>query len=111
MADNEKKLVDERIKALEAQLQSAEAAQAKRGDDLERELTELRGKHDFQRKRADKAEGQLRRATPAQDGDRVVLGGQIHRVINCFRADNTFVEVKRGHCDEGITLVAIDKVF
>lgn len=48
------------------------------------------------------------RADP--NDDYVMLGGKAHPIIGNFRADNTFVEVKRGHCPEGITLIAIDKV-
>lgn len=42
--------------------------------------------------------------------DSVSFMGNTYRIIGDFRADNTFVEVKRGHCPEGVTLLAIDKV-
>jgi hypothetical protein len=102
MADEKKQSADDRIKELEAQLQAVEAthtAQATRGDELEKKLKAANA-------RADKAEAQAK----GPQGNHVILDGQCHKVIGVFRADNTFVEVKRGHCDEGVTLVAIDKV-
>lgn len=115
MADENKKTAEDRVRELEAQLQAVEAthtAQAKRGDDLERELTDVKNKHEFQRKRADKLEAQLKRTAPESPrGDHAVVGGKSYPIVGSFRADNTFVEVKKGHCDEGLTLLAIDKVF
>ena len=40
-------------------------------------------------------------------GDCVIFEGKTYEIKGHFRADNTFVEVKRGHCDEGCTLIAI----
>lgn len=114
MADNEKNLSD-RIKELEAQLKAVEDThvfQAKRGDDLEAQLRDAQGRHEFQRKRADRAEAKLKsQPAAASSKDCVLLDGAAYDIIGTFRADNTFVEVKRGHCDEGTTLVAIKKVF
>lgn len=93
--------------------------------ELQALLKEQTEKHSFQTKRADDLEkrlkiaaaavrkyeaarGQLEVAAPT--GDRVVLGGLDYMITGTFRADNTFVEVKRGHCEEGVTLIAIDKV-
>lgn len=104
MADNEKKLTEDRIKELEAQLQAVEAthtAQAKRGDELEKRVKDLNAKL--------KVSEAHQTARPT--GNHVVLAGKTYAVLDTFRADNTFVEVKKGHCDEGITLVAIQKVF
>jgi hypothetical protein len=114
MAENTAKATEDRIRELEGQLQAVEAthtAQAKRGDDLEATLKEMHAKHEFQRKRADKAEAKLKLAPGSPAGDHVVLEGRVYPIVGSFRADNTFVEVKRGHCDEGITLVAIQKAF
>jgi len=91
--------------------------------ELEALLKEQTDKHSYQTKRADDLEKRLKvaaaavrkyetaRAAEAEAtaSDRVVLDGQEHRIIGAFRADSTFVEVKRGHCPEGVTLVAIDK--
>lgn len=41
------------------------------------------------------------------EGDYVSWRGEVHQIIGDFRADNTFAEVKRGHCPEGVTLLAI----
>lgn len=43
------------------------------------------------------------------DSTHVRVDGKNHKILGMFRADNTFVEVKRGHCHEGVTLVAIDR--
>lgn len=43
----------------------------------------------------------------APEGDYAFFGGEFHKIIGDFRADNTFAEVKRGHCPEGVTLLAI----
>ena len=48
----------------------------------------------------ERAKKQKPSKTSAPEGDHVVFRGH-------FRADNTFAEVKRGHCDEGCTLIAI----
>lgn len=49
------------------------------------------------------------RATAQPSGDYAVFGGVTYKIIGDFRADNTFSEVKKGHCDEGITLLAIER--
>lgn len=95
--------------------------------ELEALLKEQTEKHNFQKKRADglqksldaaitriderqKVIDGLRETTGTNDGhDHVILAGVAHEIIGTFRADNTFSEVKRGHCDEGVTLVAIGK--
>lgn len=92
--------------------------------ELQALLKEQTEKHSFQAKRADDLEKRLKiaaaavrkyeatlgvREAAAPVGDRVVLGGLNYAIAGTFRADNTFVEVKRGHCEEGITLVAINK--
>ncbi len=41
--------------------------------------------------------------------DQVILGGVSYAVLTTVRADNTFHEVKRGHVDEGLTMVVINK--
>lgn len=55
--------------------------------------------------------GLLRKTKVAKTptGDYVSFKGEHHKVIGDFRADNTFSEVKRGHCPEGVTLIAIEK--
>lgn len=45
----------------------------------------------------------------APEGDHVVFEGKTYAVKGAFRADNTFAEVKRGHCEEGCTLIAIER--
>lgn len=96
-------------------------------EQLQAQLKEQTEKHNFQKKRAEaleksltgaiakvderqKAIDDLREQTGSADGhDHVILGGVAHEIIGTFRADSTFVEVKRGHCEEGVTLVAIGK--
>lgn len=43
-------------------------------------------------------------------GDYVVFKGETHQIIGDFRADANFDQVKKGHCDEGITLIAIARL-
>jgi hypothetical protein len=107
---------DARIKELEAQLQSVEkthAFQAERADKLEADLKVANEKHEFQRKRATRLESTLKDlqkpSEPIAPEGEIVFKGQSYRVLGDFRADNTFAEVKRGHCPEGVTLIAIDK--
>jgi len=93
-----------RIKDLEEQLLAAKA-QAKSESD----------KHDFQTRRADKLEADLSAAKKSKGpkmpaGDFVQLENKIYDVLTTVRADNTFVEVKRGYVSEGATMVVIDKV-
>lgn len=80
---------------------------------LEAELKSASGKLDLQRKRAEKLEAMLRtqksESLPIRSGFEVRVDGVEYHVLGDFRADNTFAEVKRGHCPEGVTLVAIDK--
>lgn len=93
---------------------------------LEGLLKEQTEKHLFQKKRADSFEKGLAGATARLDDcqskidqlqqsardalvDAVVLGGVTYDITGTYRADNTFSEVKRGHCEEGVTLVAIGK--
>lgn len=100
-----------RIKELEDLLKSVEkthAFQADRADKLEADLKAANEKHNFQKKRADKLEAFSKNAPPAK-GIFVLIDGVQYESIGDFRADNTFVEVKRGHCPEGVTLVAINK--
>lgn len=96
---------DARITDLESKL-SAEAEthafQTNRGDALQKQLDAANAQiKDLQAKAKKGA------AAPPADG--VYIGGTRHDIIGNFRADNTFVEVKRGHCPEGVTLVAIAK--
>jgi hypothetical protein len=109
---------DARINELETQLQAVEkthAFQAERADKLEADLKTSNEKHEFQKKRAGKLEAALKdlstsaKAASPTSGIVVIVDGVTQTVIGDFRADNTFVEVKRGHCPEGVTLVAIDK--
>lgn len=110
---------DARITELETRLTAVEkthAFQAERADKLEVELKAANEKHDFQKKRAGKLEAALKDvqitakvAPVAGSGITVAIDGVTQTVIGNFRADNTFAEVKRGHCPEGVTLVAIDR--
>ena len=113
---------DARIKELEEILKATEktqAFQAERADKAEAGLKSANEKHSFQKKRADKVEADLARVlhTHAEDeavnqvptGDYASFGGTTYAIIGDFRADNTFAEVKRGYCPEGITLLAINK--
>ena len=100
---------DARISELESQLKSVEsthAFQAERADGLEQELKKLDEKYQFWKKRAGKLEAQSK----SRAGISVTIDGQVQNVIGDYRADNTFVEVKRGFCPEGVTLIAIDKI-
>lgn len=74
---------------------SAQTVQQKRLDDLEKTNTQLQVK--------------LKANKSAPTGDVVYLGGVSYPVVTTVRADQTFVEVKRGHVNEGATLVVIDK--
>ncbi len=86
---------------------------------LETELKASNDRHELQRKRATKLEAELGRlqrksaedeaASARPSGDYVQFRGATYDIIGDFRADNTFAEVKRGHCPEGVTLIAIDK--
>ena len=73
------------------------AYQAKRADDLQVQLT------------AATAKGKAAPTSPTPKHDHAVVGGVVHRIIGNFRAGNTFEEVKKGHCPEGVTLLAIEK--
>lgn len=94
--------------------------------ELTKKLKTETDKHAFQKRRADGLQKSLdeqqatidtlRRDLAAKEAtavrppaSAVVLDGEIHPIIGMFRADNTFNEVKRGNCPEGVTLVAIDK--
>lgn len=116
---------DARIKELETQLMAVEkthAFQAERADKLEADLKVANEKLLLQKKRADKlmadisakaASEQTKDQKPAGEalsqGNVVFFRGVAYPIIGDFRADNTFAEVKRGHCPEGVTLVAIDR--
>ena len=81
---------------------------------LESELKGLNEKHSAQKKRADRAEAQAkdlqsRSESPPAKGIVVYIDGVAHPSIGQFRADNTFADVKRGYCPEGVMLVAIDR--
>lgn len=83
---------------------------------LEAELKAANERLEASKKRALKLEAALkdqkevsRGPTIPSQGISVVVDGVVHPSIGSFRADNTFVEVKRGHCPEGVTLIAIDK--
>ncbi len=43
------------------------------------------------------------------EGDYASFKGVIYNIIGDYRADNTFAEVKRGNCFEGVTLLAIER--
>lgn len=101
--------------------------------ELEKKLKGEGEKHAFQKKRADSLEKALAAALTISEqrqaeidrlrsvveiaassavlpqGDVVILNGETHDVVGTFRADNTFMPVKQGYCDEGVTLVAIGK--
>lgn len=101
--------------------------------ELESLLKEQTQKHDFQLKRADKAERALKSSetlvaktkadlddvlsasqetaadTTELTGDGVVLDGIHYEIVNTVRADNTFAEVKRGFVDEGACMVVINR--
>lgn len=87
--------------------------------ELEAELKSVKDKFFTQKKRAEKAEALLKDlekrpvtkvvSDPVGTNDCVILGGISWPIVGNFRADNTFVEVKRGHCHEGLTLIAINK--
>lgn len=128
MADDKVQTPGERVIQLESLLTEqaeAHAAQKKRADALEKTLATKATR--LEKLEAAAAEGRELRATIQRvsaerdglaarvradsEGDYVSLDGQVHPIIGVFRADNTFTEVKRGHCDEGVTLVAIPKVF
>lgn len=113
---------DARIKELEGLLKSVEethAFQADRAEKLEAQVKALSEKHSFQKKRADRLESDVAKlakrqaedetVAKANSADHVVFDGKTYPVIGDFRADNTFAEVKRGHCPEGVTLIAIDR--
>lgn len=53
-----------------------------------------------------KAKGDKRKLP---EGDFVVFGGLLYKITGNYRADNTFVEVKRGYCHEGSTLLSIER--
>lgn len=50
------------------------------------------------------------RPTLALSEGYAMFQGQTYKIVGDYRADNTFVPVKQGYCDEGLTLLAIDKV-
>lgn len=58
-------------------------------------------------------ERKLKKAVAAKDslpeGDYAKFKGVIYQIIGDFRSDSTYSEVKRGHCPEGITLLAIER--
>ena len=64
-------------------------------------------------KTIDGLQKRLRAATdvkaPASPRDVVYIGDVPHPILGLYRADNTFVEVKRGAVFEGSTLVNIER--
>jgi hypothetical protein len=130
MASGENVVTDpaEVLKKIQEDLASRDT----RVKELEADLKSMTGRHTFQKNRADRSEEAVKALTQSLEaasslstdlvseldslrnsaspkGTHVVLDGVRHDVIGAFRADNTFVEVKRGYCPEGVTLVAIDK--
>ncbi len=64
--------------------------------------------HDeIEKLRADLKKAKAGRAAP--EGNYAVFKGQTYPIIGDFRADQNFTEVKKGHCEEGITLLAIQR--
>ena len=81
--------------------------------ELEASLVEANRQLEYHANRADRAETELKdlkntKFTP--EGNVVYLDGVQYSVLNIVRADNTFHEVKRGHVNEGLTMVVIDKM-
>jgi len=79
---------------------------------LEAELKSLGEKHSAQKKRADRLEAQAKEPTEPllpEKGVVVFVDRVRFASLGEFRADNTFAEVKRGYCPEGVMLVAIDR--
>ncbi len=56
-----------------------------------------------------KLESELKSKPVVPTGDYASFKGEIHTIIGDYRADNTFAEVKRGNCFEGVTLLAIER--
>lgn len=48
-------------------------------------------------------------APAAPEGNYAVFEGQTYKITGDFRADSTYSEVKKGHCHEGVTLLAIER--
>ena len=109
-----------RIAELEGLLTEAQSklkgfeALASRADELNRKASAFEDRVksfeaevlDFETKREKSSQGP---DALVGDGGSVFWNGEYHQVIGTYRADNTFVEVKRGHCPEGVTLIAISK--
>jgi len=83
---------------------------------LEAELKSLGEKHSAQKKRADRLEAQAKAVADEptepllpEKGVVVFVDRVRFASLGEFRADNTFAEVKRGYCPEGVMLVAIDR--
>lgn len=47
----------------------------------------------------------------APEENYVMLDGKRYSIRGMYRADNTFVDVKRGYCHEGNTLIEIERNF
>lgn len=89
---------DARINELELQIDAA----AKKIDELAAELSAAQASNE-------KLSKKLGAAKSAPTGDVVTLGGKSYAVLHTVRANATFDEVKKGHVDEGRTLVVIDR--
>lgn len=100
------------LKKVEADL----AARDARIKELETDLKSLNEKHLAQKKKADRLDGQVKElqgqvevGSPIVPGFVVYIDGVAYPSIGQFRADNTFADVKRGYCPEGVMLVAINR--
>lgn len=89
---------DARIAELEAQL----ADNAKQIDSLTKDLSASQAA-------ADRLTKKLGAAKSAPTGNVVMLEGKSYVVLGTYRASPTWDEVKKGHVEEGRTLVAIDR--
>ena len=73
-------------------------------------IAELEKKNADLTKKLKEAKTEPVAAPPASlPSNAVFLDGVQYEIHGTFRADNTFSEVKRGHCEEGVTLVAISR--
>ena len=105
---NETKTTTEATDPRDAHIKELEGLLAERVEDIEALTEDLKGADGKIAELEKAAKKSSRMQLPA--GDYVSLGGVIHPVTATFRADQTFAEVRKGHCDEGVTLVAIAKL-
>lgn len=94
--DAEIALLKSQVADLRKELDSAEADNEALAKNSEAKIADLK------RKLAAKV-------PEAPKGNFAVLDGTTYPIIGDFRAGNTFEEVKKGNCPEGVTLLAIDK--